>query len=230
MQYSDLLNLPVLSLDSVFKKLVESVSESPKERSELPLVTVYNHAGNSFSGHLVKYNANEGLLILAEIVDAEVSLQYISTAGIQNLQIHRSSRYLWTLSDGNLAFFLEENQAPSNLELKALVQRKAELISQKAKSLLQIILTKEQDYTALERFQLKAILELMADTIVEICKDPLGMEALSESVSSIQLGIAKESENIGLEEKKLSIQISFKNPNKPNINQDKLQTLIEALL
>ncbi|WPR75263.1 hypothetical protein [Algoriphagus sp. NG3] len=230
MEYSDLLNLPVLSLDSVFKKLVESVNESPKERSELPLVTVYNHAGNSFSGHLVKYNANEGLLILAEIVDAEVSLQYISTAGIQNLQVHRSSRYLWTLSDGNLAFFLEENQAPSNLELKALVQKKAELISQIAKSPIQLILHQEQEHTALSRYQFKVIVELLSDAIVELCKDPLGIEALSESVSSIQLGISEDSESAVLEGEKLLISIPFKNPNKPDIHQNKLQTLIESLL
>ena len=230
MQYSDLLNLPTLSLDTVFKKLMESVSEGSKERSELPLVTIYNHAGNSFSGHLVKYNANEGLLILAEIVDAEVSLQYISTSGIQNLHIHRSSKYLWTLSDGDITFFLEKNQAPSNLELKALVQKKAELISQEAKSPLQIILAQEQEHTALTRYQFKMIVELLSDTIVGICKDPMGLEALSESVSSIQLAIAKESESIELEEKKLSIHVPFKNPNKPDINQNKLQTKIESLL
>ncbi|MFD2037584.1 hypothetical protein ACFSKL_22510 [Belliella marina] len=226
MKYSDLLNLPILSLDMVFKKLMESITES----QELPSITIYNHAGNSFSGHLVKYNPNEGLLILAEIVDAEVSLQYISTAGIQNLNIHQSSKYLWALSDGNLAFFLENNQAPSNLELKALVQEKVSLLSQEAKTPLQITLEQSPEHTALERFQLKAILELMADTIVEICKDPLGMEALSEGVDTIQIGIAKESENIVLEGRKLSIYIPFKNPNKPDTIQNKLQTKIESLL
>ena len=230
MQYSDLLNLPILSLDTVFKKLMESVSEGSKERLELPLITIYNHAGNSFSGHLVQYNASEGLLILAEIADAEVSLQYISTSGIQNLQVHRSSRYLWTLSDGNVASFLEENQAPSNLELKALVQKKAELISQEVKSSIQLILDHDQEHSALTRYQFKMIIELLSDTILEVCKDPMGLEALSESVSSIQLGIAKESESVVLEGEKLSVLIPFKNPNKPDINLNKLQTKIESLL
>ena len=226
MKYSDLLNLPILSLDMVFKKLMESITES----QELPSISIYNHAGNSFSGYLVKYNANEGLLILAEIIDTEVSLQYISTAGIQNVHIHQSSKYLWALSDGHLAFFLENNQSPSNLELKALVQEKIGILSKVAKTPFQIILDQSPENNALERFQLKANLELIADTLVEICKDPLGMEALSESIGSIQIGIAKESENIVLKERKLSIYIPFKNPNKPDINQNKLQTKIESLL
>ncbi|MDR7128820.1 hypothetical protein J2X69_001152 [Algoriphagus sp. 4150] len=209
---------------------MESVSESPKERPELPLVTIYNHTGNSFYGNLLKYNATEGLLILAEIENSEVSLQYISTAGIQNLRIHQSSKYLWTLSDGNLAFFLENNQAPSNLELKALVQKKSELLSQEANKPIRLNLDQGQELTALNRFQFKVIIELLTDAILEICKDPLGKEALSESISTVQIGIAKESESIKLEGGKLLIQIPFKNPNKPDINQNKLQTIIESLL
>jgi len=192
MNYKSLLKLKAKTPHEILSELSSQLEfEKAKDQPSLPRVALYR-GSTYWEGFLINYSEQQQLLLLGIIDGHTVNLKYIDSSVLSAVEVLNAKPLLYTISDGEMEEILDEQMVPSKLQIKAELKKTREMLS----GIVGNKLTLEIDFEINEKSEKKVLSERMlwpyaldcfASAIKQLCEDPLGKEALCDSVQNIVL-------------------------------------------
>lgn len=230
MNLTTLLKLKANSPEKILKKLIEQVKlEQAKPKPNLPHITIGLHGGTLLSGFLLDYNLDNEEVLLGNFYEGKPELKFCNCRNVLSVELHNSTDWLYSLSEGALEFIPNPADTPPSLELKRIINSTAAELSTIAGHEIQLTFDVSEVKEPMQQYTAKLLMKTVAEVIEKISDHVLGKEALQESVSQIQLELGEE-KKVKLLDKVLTIECKVENG--PNLawKHTELQEAIEEKL